>query len=89
MIQKRLPQKQAACNVDYAANLDAQLMQNQLRSAIARLPEYLRDVVILRELAELTYAEVARMLGITAATARVYRFKAVTLLSAWMAKDKK
>jgi len=93
-LQKELTQKTkvetpTACDVDYAANLDAKLMQGQLRLAIAKLPEYLRDVIVLRELAELPYNQVGKILGITAATARVYRFKALTLLAAWMAKDTK
>ena len=89
LVQRAAPEKAATCNIDYAADLDAKLMQEQLRLTIARLPEYLRNVVVLRELAELTYTQIGIILGITAATARVYRFKAVTLLAAWMAKDTK
>ena len=44
----------------------------------------LRDVVALRDLAELPYRQVGAMLGISPATARVYRCKAVRLLAAWM-----
>ena len=56
---------------DYAHELDTKLLQERLRSAVSRLPEYLREVVILRDLAELPYAGVGKILGISAATARV------------------
>lgn len=60
---------------------------NTLRAYVAQLPDHLREVVALRDLAELPYSQVARVLGITPGTARVYRCKAVTLLAAWMNKD--
>ena len=63
------------------------VLQKELRSAIARLPEYLREVIALRDLAEMPYSQVAKILGITASSARAYRSKAVTLLAAWMAKN--
>jgi RNA polymerase sigma-70 factor (ECF subfamily) len=63
-------------------------LEQNLRYQIARLPEHLRTVVILRDLAELSYAAVGKILGISAATARVYRCKAVQLLSVWMSTEK-
>ena len=60
---------------------------NTLRAYMAQLPDHLREVVALRDLAELPYSQVAHVLGITPGTARVYRCKAVTLLAAWMNKD--
>jgi RNA polymerase sigma factor (sigma-70 family) len=75
-------------SIDYAHELDTKLLQERLRSAVSRLPEYLREVVILRDLAELPYAGVGKILGISAATARVYRSKAITLLAVLMAKMK-
>jgi DNA-directed RNA polymerase specialized sigma24 family protein len=63
------------------------LLREQIRSGIAKLPDYLRDVVMLHDLAELPYEQVARILGITAATARVYRCKAVQLLAVIMRKE--
>lgn len=71
---------------DPAAELDARQMQTQLRQAIGRLPDYLGDVVVLRDLGEMPYSDVARILGITQAAARVYRHKAIQLLALWMAK---
>ena len=74
--------------VDYGQELDSRYLQQKLRKAIAKLPEYMRNVVVLRDLAELPYAKVSRILGISTGTARIYRCKAVALLSKWMAKDK-
>lgn len=67
--------------------LDANHLTESLRFYIAQLPEQLRNVVTLRDLAELPYSEVARILGISYATARVYRCKAIQLLAAWMSKE--
>lgn len=75
-------------NGDCGRELDARLLQEKLRDAVSRLPEYLRDVIVLRELAELPYAKVGDILGIREATARVYRSKAITLLAKWLAKEK-
>jgi len=77
-----------AGRVDYAYDLDTKLLQEKLRLAISQLPQYLRQVVVLRELAEMSYVRVGKILGISAATARVYRYKAITLLAALMAKTK-
>ena len=71
---------------DPAGELDAQFMQHRLREALGRLPDYLGDVVALRDLGEMPYSDVARILGITQAAARVYRHKAIQLLALWLAK---
>ncbi len=70
-----------------ATELDAKYLQEALRDCIAQLPEHLRDVVMLRDLGELSYPQVSRVLGISAGTARVYRCKAIQLLAAWMNKE--
>jgi RNA polymerase sigma-70 factor (ECF subfamily) len=67
--------------------LDSKYLQETLRDCIAQLPEHLRNVITLRDLAELSYAQIGRILGISAATARVYRCKAVQLLAVWMSKE--
>jgi len=67
--------------------LDSKYLQETLRTCIARLPEHLRSVITLRDLAELSYAQIGRTLGISAATARVYRCKAIQLLAVWMSKE--
>ena len=69
-------------------DLDAGHLRQTLRENIARLPEAQRNVVVLRDLGELPYSQVAAMLGITVASARVYRCRALRLLSAWMARRK-
>lgn len=60
---------------------DQQLVLNQLRQAVVGLPPHLRDVIVLRDLAELPYPRVASILGITIGTARLYRCKAVLRLA--------
>jgi RNA polymerase sigma-70 factor (ECF subfamily) len=68
-------------------DLDSRHLAETLRRCVARLPEHLRTVVTLRDLAELSYAEVARIMGISAGTARVYRCKAIQLLAMWMGSE--
>jgi RNA polymerase sigma-70 factor (ECF subfamily) len=70
-------------------DLDAKQLQETLRYYITQLPEHLRNVITLRDLAELTYAQVADILGLSPGTARVYRCKAIQLLAAWMSKEEK
>lgn len=67
--------------------LDSKYLQETLRECITQLPEHLRNVVTLRDLAEMSYAQIGRILGISAATARVYRCKAIQLLAVWMNKE--
>ena len=68
--------------------LDSKFLVETLRCCMAQLPEHLRDVIMLRDLAELSYAQIGRMLDITSATARVYRCKAIRLLAVWMGKER-
>ncbi|NIP25775.1 MAG: sigma-70 family RNA polymerase sigma factor [Phycisphaerae bacterium] len=68
--------------------LDSKYLQETLRCHIAQLPEHLRNVIMLRDLGELSYTQTGRILGISAATARVYRCKAVQLLAVWMGKER-
>jgi len=67
---------------------DSKSLVEQLRCSLAQLPGHLRDVVVLRDLAELSYPQVGRILGISPATARVYRCKAIRLLARWMGKER-
>ena len=69
--------------------VNQRLLIDNMRYYITQLPDHLREVVTLRDLAEMSYSQIARVLGITAGTARVYRCKALTLLSAWMNKNGK
>jgi RNA polymerase sigma factor (sigma-70 family) len=68
------------------SELDSEYLVETLRHCIIKLPERLRNVITLHDLAELPYSQVGRILGISTATARVYRCKAVQLLSLWMNK---
>jgi RNA polymerase sigma factor (sigma-70 family) len=81
--------KATQLDVDLAHDLDVKLMQQRLRDAVAKLPEYLREVIVLHDLAGLPYQEVSKISGISAATARVYRCKAITLLASIMARESK
>ncbi len=77
-----------AADDSLTGELDQEWLQRELRACISRLPDHLRDVITLRDLAEQSYAQVGRMLGITPATARVYRHKAMKLLAVWMRKER-
>ena len=69
---------------DPGRDFDSRHLAETLRRHLAQLPVHLQDVILLRELGELSYAEVARALDISVGTARVYRCKAVQLLATWM-----
>lgn len=66
------------------AELDSMALQQKLREAIAELPDYLADVILLRDLAQMPYAQVAKILGIQTMAARVYRHKAIKQLACLM-----
>ena len=70
-----------------AEELDSKYMQETLRSCLAKLPEHLRNVLTLRDLAGMSYTQIGKILGISAGTARVYRCKAIRLLALWMCKE--
>ena len=57
-----------------------------LRDAIGQLPTHLGNVIVLRDLSRLPYEEVGRTLGISPATARVYRRHAVVKLAELLGK---
>lgn len=64
-----------------APAVDHRQALERLRQAIFRLPPHLRDVIVLRDLAELPYPRVAAILGIRVGTARLYRCRAVGQLA--------
>jgi RNA polymerase sigma factor (sigma-70 family) len=70
-----------------ANELDSKYLQETLRVYITQLPEHLRNVLTLRDLAEMSYGRIGKILGISPGTARVYRCKAIQLLSVWMNKE--
>jgi len=57
------------------------ICDERLRQALGALPAHLRSVVVLRDLACLSYEEISGMLQIGAATARVYRRHAIVRLA--------
>lgn len=95
MLRQRIVERKALSSVVQTAEdtQDAQIDVNtknlteNLRCHVAQLPEHLRDVITLRDFGELSYDEVARIMGISVGTARVYRCKAVQLLATWMNKE--
>lgn len=84
--QQKLCEKYQPCDTDPAGFLDAMELQQRIRNAVAQLPDYLGDVVVLRDLAEMPYQQVAKILGITTTAARVYRHKALKLLALRMSE---
>lgn len=82
--QRKFTQSYEPKIINSENELNTKELRQKLRLCIAQLPEHLRDVVALRDLAELSYNTVGQILQITPATARVYRHKAVKLLSVWM-----
>jgi len=92
MLRRRLAERKMLSNMtgtteaptDLGRDFDTRHLTENLRSCLAELPAHLRDVIMLRDLGELSYREVARSLGISVGTARVYRCKAIQLLAAWM-----
>ena len=70
-----------------AKELDSKYLQETLRYYISHLPEHLRDVITLRDLGELSYSQISRILGISVGTARVYRCKALQMLTVLMSKE--
>ncbi len=67
--------------------LDSKFLQENLRECIAKLPEHLRSVLVMHDLAELPYNQISSILKISTGTARVYRCKAIQLLAVWMSKE--
>lgn len=92
MLRRRLVESRTVSGMDGPAEhaptpeneFDTKHLAESLRGHIARLPAHLQSVVTLHDLGELPYAKVARIMGISTGTARVYRCKAIQLLAAWM-----
>lgn len=61
--------------------LDQREVLERMRQAITKLPIHLRNVIVLRDLAELPYTQVARIVGIRVGTARLYRRQAIVRLA--------
>ena len=67
--------------------LDSKFLRETLREYITKLPDHMRSVLVLRDLAELSYSQIGLILNISTGTARVYRCKAIQLLAVWMSKE--
>jgi RNA polymerase sigma-70 factor (ECF subfamily) len=69
---------------DPGARLDAQRDLERLRAAIAALPPHYRDVLVLVELSERSYAEAALICGCELNTVRSRLSRARGLLARWL-----
>jgi RNA polymerase sigma-70 factor (ECF subfamily) len=87
VLSSAAPAVEPAQEMDLDIDIDVRHLTESLRSHVAQLPEHLRDVIMLRDFGEQSYAEVARIMGISVGTARVYRCKAVQLLATWMNRE--
>jgi len=95
MLRQRIAERKALSSVvqtaddtqDVQIDINVKHLTENLRYHVAQLPEHLRNVIMLRDFGELSYAEVARIMGISVGTARVYRCKAVQLLATWMNRE--
>ena len=79
------PEAPAPPDADPAARLDTQRDLARLRTAIAALPPHYRDVLVLVELAERSYAEAAVICGCELNTVRSRLSRARALLTRWLA----
>ncbi len=66
---------------------DQRQILERMRQAIYLLPPHLRDVILLRDLAELPYSRVAALLNIRGGTARIYRRQAVVRLAGLIGRE--
>ena len=55
-------------DVGPAVNLDRKEMRERLREALAQLPEEFREVIVLRDIQELSYKEISDVLGVPEGT---------------------
>jgi RNA polymerase sigma-70 factor (ECF subfamily) len=87
--RNKLAEAMARCGgpVEPASALDHVRVVAEIRSAVLSLPNHLRDVVVLRDLAGLDYLSVSKVLGITAGTARVYRRQAIVRLGEMLSEE--
>jgi RNA polymerase sigma factor (sigma-70 family) len=73
--RRRQSEDEPVCDLGEVEDVD------RLRGAIGKLPPHLRDVIVLREMAGLPYRQLASILQIGVATARLYRRQAVLRLA--------
>ena len=70
--------------VDAERILDGKALAQQARDALERLPDTYRDAFVLRDLEDLSTADVARMLGVTPAAVRQRVHRARLLLRGYL-----
>ncbi len=72
-----------------STDFDMSNLVNELRTKLCQLPECLQQVIMLRDLGQMPYNQVADVLGVTIETARVYRRRAIIMLSEMMEDNNK
>jgi RNA polymerase sigma factor (sigma-70 family) len=80
-------QRHRSQDQDSAGGFDQREILDKMRQAICQLPTHLRNVIVLRELAELPYAQVAGILCIRPGTARLYRREAIVRLAHLLGRE--
>jgi RNA polymerase sigma-70 factor (ECF subfamily) len=73
---------QVASRVDEL--LDRQMLADKARAGVARLPDLYRDAFVLRDLEEMSTADVAQVLGVDAATVRQRVHRARLMLRGYL-----
>ena len=69
------------------SDFDTQNLIDLLRDRLLCLPDTLQKVIMLRDIGEMTYREVADVLEVSPESARVYRRRAVIMLAELMGRD--
>jgi RNA polymerase sigma-70 factor (ECF subfamily) len=64
--------------------LDRQFLAEKARAVIARLPDVYRDAFVLRDLEEMSTADVAQVLGVEPATVRQHVHRARLMLRGYL-----
>ena len=77
-------QRDPETSVKSTNEFDMEQLISDLRSRVTLLPDYLQQIIMLRDFGELPYRQVAEIMGVTPETARVYRRRAVIMLSELM-----
>ena len=84
-----LVEPQAGAESDPEQILEQRFVAEYVNECVSRLPQKYRDVVFLRIYAELPFAQIADILGITENSAKVVYYRAKNLLRKDLFKDEK
>lgn len=85
-ITSEMPQSEAP-NGESDRGEDRTTVRRRLQAAINRLPDSEREVVLLRHYAELSFAQIAEMMGTPIGTALARAHRGLAKLRSWMESD--